>query len=129
MRTPESYLGYFRIDRYAGSPVQADRPADYTFPRTLGEDEFAYAGRWTVESERIVAGEDARLKLRFNAQKVYLVLGGHGDVRVTVNGKLRGRVRVGGDRLYTLVSQKRDRAGVLELRFTAGVSAYAFTFG
>ena len=64
MRTPESYLGYFRIDRYAGSPVQADRPAEYSFPRTLAEDEFAYDGTWTVESERIVAGENARLKLQ-----------------------------------------------------------------
>jgi hypothetical protein len=109
--------------------VQADRPAEYTFPRTLAEDEFAYDGTWTVESERIVAGEDARLKLRFHAQKVYLVLGGHGDVRVTVNGKLRGRVRVDGDRLYTLVAEKRDREGVLELAFTPKLSAYAFTFG
>ena len=129
MRTPESYLGYFRIDRYGGSPVQADRPADYSFPRTLAEDEFAYDGTWTVESERIVAGDNARLKLRFHAQKVYLVLGGHGDVRVTVNGKMRGRVRVDGDRLYTLVSQKQDREGVLELAFTPKLSAYAFTFG
>jgi len=129
MRTPESYLGYFRIDRYAGSPVQADRPAEYSFPRTLGEDEFAYDGTWTVESERIVSGKDARLRLHFHAQKVYLVLGGHGDVRVTVNGKLHGRVRVNGDRLYTLVSQKSDREGVLELAFTPKISAYAFTFG
>jgi hypothetical protein len=48
---------------------------------------------------------------------------------VTVNGKLRGRVRVDGDRLYTLVSQKRDREGVLELAFTPKLTAYAFTFG
>jgi cytochrome c biogenesis protein CcdA/thiol-disulfide isomerase/thioredoxin len=129
MRTPESYLGYFRLDRYAGSPVQADRQADYSFPHKLEQDEFAYDGKWTVESERIVAGENARLKLRFQAQKVFLVLGGHGDVRVTVNGKLRGRVRVDGDRLYTLVSQKRDHEGVLELAFTPKLTAYAFTFG
>lgn len=129
MRTPESYLGYFRIDRYAGSPVQADHPASYDFPHTLGQDKFAYDGTWTVESERIVAGDNARLRLRFLAKKVYLVLGGHGDVRVTLNGKLRGRVRVDGDRLYTLVAQKRDRAGVLDLAFTNGIAAYAFTFG
>jgi cytochrome c biogenesis protein CcdA/thiol-disulfide isomerase/thioredoxin len=129
MRTPESYLGYFRIDRYAGSPLQADHPADYTFPRTLDEGEFAYDGTWTVESERVVAGRDARLRLRFHAEKVYLVLGGHGDVRITLNGKLRGRVRVDGDRLYTLVSQKQDREGVLDLAFTPKLTAYAFTFG
>jgi cytochrome c biogenesis protein CcdA/thiol-disulfide isomerase/thioredoxin len=129
MRTPESYLGYFRIEGYAGSPVQADRAAGYSFPRTLEQDSFAYAGTWTVESERIVAGDDARLRLRFRAQKVYLVLGGHGDVGVTLNGHLRGRIRVDGDRLYTLVSQKQDRDGLLELSFTPEISAYAFTFG
>jgi hypothetical protein len=76
-----------------------------------------------------VAGDDARLRLRFHAQKVYLVLGGHGDVRITLNGHLRGRIRVDGDRLYTLVSQKQDRDGLLELSFTPEISAYAFTFG
>jgi hypothetical protein len=129
MRTPESYLGYFRIERYAGSPLQADRPATYSFPRTLAEDGFAYAGGWTVESERIVAGKDARLRLHFHARKVYLVLGGHGDVGVTLNGRLRGKIRVDGDRLYTLVSQKQDRDGLLELSFTPEITAYAFTFG
>jgi hypothetical protein len=36
---------------------------------------------------------------------------------------------VNGARLYTLVSQPRDRNGTLELAFTPGVEAYAFTFG
>jgi hypothetical protein len=129
MRTPESYLGYLRIEGYAGSPVQADRPASYRFPRTLRTDSFAYSGTWTVESERIVAGEDARLRLHFHARRVYLVLGGHGFVVVAVNGRVRGKIRVDGDRLYTLVSQKRDADGLLELSFTPALSAYAFTFG
>jgi hypothetical protein len=38
-------------------------------------------------------------------------------------------VRVDQDRLYTLLSQKADRDGRLDLRFSPGVSAYAFTFG
>jgi cytochrome c biogenesis protein CcdA/thiol-disulfide isomerase/thioredoxin len=129
LRTPESYLGYFRIERYAGSPLQADRPATYRFPRTLAEDSFAYYGVWTVESERIVAGKDARLRLHFRARKVYLVLGGQGDVGVTLNGHERGRIRVDGDRLYTLVSRKQERDGLLDLSFTPGITAYAFTFG
>jgi cytochrome c biogenesis protein CcdA/thiol-disulfide isomerase/thioredoxin len=128
-RTPESYLGYFRINGYAGSPLHADRPANYDFPPALAENEFAYSGVWTVESERIVAGEEARLRLHFHAHKVYLVLGGSGVVGLSLNGRVRGTIRVSGDRLYTLVSQKRARDGLLDLAFTPGVTAYAFTFG
>jgi hypothetical protein len=57
------------------------------------------------------------------------VLGGRGLVTVVVDGKLRGAVRVDSDRLYTLVSSRRVRDGVLELIFSPGVQAYAFTFG
>jgi len=58
-----------------------------------------------------------------------LVLGGHGNVDVLVNGKKQRRLRVDGDRLYTLVDSSQVREALLELRFTAGISTYAFTFG
>src|ERR671933_288756 len=127
--TPESYLGYERLDRYAGSPVVQDREASYRFPARLGAGELAYAGRWRVEGQRIVAGRDARLRLRFRARNVFLVLGGRGVVRASVDGRPVGTVRVAADRLYTLVSGPRLRSGLLELRFSPGVEAYAFTFG
>jgi cytochrome c biogenesis protein CcdA/thiol-disulfide isomerase/thioredoxin len=127
--TPESYLGYFRIDRYDGSPLSADVETNYSFPRKLPRDHLAYSGRWKVESEKIVSGEDAHLRLHFHARKVHLVLGGHGLVAVTVDGKLKGAIRVSEDRLYTLVSEPHVADGMLELMFTPGVQAYAFTFG
>src|SRR5919201_1299696 len=40
--TPESYLGYFRIDRYSGSRLSADVEASYHWPATLERDHFAY---------------------------------------------------------------------------------------
>ena len=44
--TPESYLGYARLDRYGGSPVIFDREAAYRLPsRALIQDELAYSGR------------------------------------------------------------------------------------
>jgi len=128
-RTPELYLGYLRIDAYVGSPLSVDTPARYTFPSAISPDRFAYAGTWTVEEERIVAGREARLRLRFRGRKVHLVLGGRGAVAVTLNGQKRGTVRVSGDRLYTLVSRPQAAEGLLELAFTPRVSAYAFTFG
>jgi cytochrome c biogenesis protein CcdA/thiol-disulfide isomerase/thioredoxin len=127
--TPESYLGYFRIARYSGSQLSADVERDYRFPTSLARDHFAYDGRWTVESERIVAGDGARLRLHFHARQVNLVLGGKGLVAVIVDGHAKGAVRVNGDRLYTLASSRAIRDGTLELAFTPGVQAYAFTFG
>jgi cytochrome c biogenesis protein CcdA/thiol-disulfide isomerase/thioredoxin len=127
--TPESYLGYERIDRFTGSKIRPDKEATYAFPAALGRDDFAYAGRWAVHAQRIVAGKDARLKLRFYARKVFLVLGGTGTVQVLVDGKPHGVVHVDSDRLYTLVDRDSIDDAVLELRFSPGVSAYAFTFG
>ena len=129
LRTPETYLGYLRIGNYAGSPVRTDRAARYTLPPSLGRDSFAYGGTWTVEGERILAGVGARLRLRFLARSVHLVLTGRGAVRVSLNGKAQPSVPVTGDRLYTLASRRRAREGLLDLRFTPGLSAYAFTFG
>jgi thioredoxin family protein len=57
------------------------------------------------------------------------VLGGAGDVRVLVGGTPTRTVHVNGDRLYTLVNGSKQVDTTLELRFSPGVSAYAFTFG
>jgi cytochrome c biogenesis protein CcdA/thiol-disulfide isomerase/thioredoxin len=129
LRTPESYLGYTRIGNYAGSPIRPDRPAAYRFPPSLAGDSFAYAGTWSVESERILAGRSARLRLNFLARSVHLVLGGRGVVHVKLNGRPLRTVNVTADKLYTLATQKQSRDGSLELSFTPGLSAYAFTFG
>jgi cytochrome c biogenesis protein CcdA/thiol-disulfide isomerase/thioredoxin len=129
LRTPETYLGYTRIGNYDGSPLRTDEAAKYTFPRALPGDSFAYAGTWTVEGERILAGSGARLRLNFLARSVHLVLGGRGQVHVKLNGHRLRTVQVVADKLYTLVTQKTAREGLLELSFTPGLSAYAFTFG
>ena len=46
-----------------------------------------------------------------------------------VDGKSTGAVTVDGHRLYTLRNAPRHEEAMLELRFTPGVQAYAFTFG
>jgi thiol-disulfide isomerase/thioredoxin len=129
LATPESYLGYERLDRFAGQ-VRPDVEAAYSFPRALPQNELAYAGRWKVEAQRAVARRDARLRLHFHAQHVYLVLGGTGRVRILLNGKRVRDVRVAGlPRLYTLLDFLAVRDGILELRVSRGVAGYAFTFG
>jgi thiol-disulfide isomerase/thioredoxin len=128
--TPETYLGFARLDRFVGSDVVPYREASYRFPLFLAPDQLAYAGRIRVENERIVAGTGARLRLRFQAREVNLVLGGRGTLEVYVDGRRRGTVAVRGEpRLYNLLRLPRHADRLLELRFTPGISAYAFTFG
>ena len=129
--TRESYLGYARLERFANGKVVLDTEHGYRFPtRPLRPDELGYAGRWTVEPERIVAGDDARLRLRFQANDVFIVLSGNGRVEALVDGRPAQTVRVAGaPRLYTIVGFPRLTRGLLELRFSPGVAGYAFTFG
>jgi cytochrome c biogenesis protein CcdA/thiol-disulfide isomerase/thioredoxin len=129
--TPESYLGYARLDpsRYRGIRIRPNVPRAYAFPRVLPQNALSYAGVWKIGDQRALAVAGARLRLHFHARNVYLVLGGHGSVQTFLDRKAAGSVRVDADRLYTLVSRRRLRDAVLELRFSPGVNAYAFTFG
>jgi cytochrome c biogenesis protein CcdA/thiol-disulfide isomerase/thioredoxin len=130
MMTPESYLGYERLARFAQKTITPDRFATYHLPPAdLQLNELAYGGRWKVQRERIVAGAGAQLRMRFQARSVHLVLGGHGSVAVIVDGKPLGVVPVRGSRLYTLAKLPTDQSRLLELHFSPGVEAYAFTFG
>jgi len=127
--TPESYLGYSRLDRNGGDRPIKDEEHAYTFPRGLLANELAFGGVWKLEDERAVAGLSAGLRLQYRARDVYLVLTGKGRVDVLVDGKPERMVRVAGDRLYTLVERPTLGDHLLELHFSPGLSAYAFTFG
>ena len=128
--TPESYLGFDRLANFFGSRVVANREASYHFPPFLGPGQLAYAGRLVVEPERIVARRGARLRIQFTAREVNLVLGGSGRLEVLLDGSRRRTLAIGGEpRLYRLLELPELREGLLELRFTPGLSAYAFTFG
>jgi len=132
VETPETYLGYERLERYYGGEIVPGREAGYRLPESLPPGGVAYGGRWTVEGERIVAGSDAQLRLRYRARKVHLVLGtssGPKTVEVSVDGKRLDAVRVTDDKLYTLASSFQLGDRVLDLRFDPGTEAYAFTFG
>jgi hypothetical protein len=126
--TPETYLGYKRLQSYQGSTLALDKPHVYTLPDRLIENALAYGGTWTVGGESILAGPDARLRLHFHAKAVYIVLGGRGTVRALIDGKPAGTLHVDAYRLYTVRSGALAD-GLLELRFSPGVRAYSFTFG
>ncbi len=127
-QTPETYLGTDRLERYVGSRIHPNVPAQYTFASALPMNDLTYAGNWTVGRQKIVAGLGARLRLHFVGRYVYIVLGGKGTVRALLDGKSR-TIRVDSDRLYTVVSGRAPREDVLELQFSPGINAYSFTFG
>ena len=127
--TPETYLGYARIRNYTGATIVPDQPTRYTFPNSLYSNAFSYDGTWRVSKDEITAIRDARLRLDFQARYVYLVLGGRGTVQVLIDGRRTKTVRVTAEQLYTLRAASTASHGLLELRFTPGVKAFAFTFG
>ncbi len=127
--TPETYLGYARIERYAGSKLAPGRPHAYVPPARLGPDELAYGGTWTVGPEQVVAGAGARIRLHYTARDVFIVVGGRGRMQVLVDGAAAGSVGIDGDRLYTAVHRAVSGEHLLELRLSPGLRAYSFTFG
>lgn len=128
--TPESYLGYEHPQNLAGQTVQEDQMTSYQAPGSIPLDEYAYNGQWSIGSERATAGHAATLSLNFQAKDVYLVLGGAGTIRVSVNGVPTRTVTVSGvPRLYQLVGPGNYTQALLSLAVSPGVQAYDFTFG
>jgi len=128
--TPESYLGYQHPQNLAGQTVQEGQMSTYQALSSIPPDEYAYNGNWLIGSESATAGARASLALDFQAKNVYLVLGGSGTVRVSVNGRQTQTVSVNGEpKLYQLVGSTSPQQALLSLDVSPGVRAYDFTFG
>jgi Thioredoxin like C-terminal domain len=142
--TPESYLGLARLERFASNEKAVAGARTYSFPKTLGQDQIAYQGPWTLSAQAAKPGQGSALELRFSADKVYLVIGpGHSGDRIglTLDGKplvetagadVKGsNVVLDAVRLYNLVDLKgKPGSHRLRLKFKdAGTAVYAFTFG
>src|ERR1019366_1798558 len=128
--TPESYLGYQHPQNLAGQTMQEDRMSTYQAPASIPQDEYAYNGEWSIGSESATAGQGAMLSLHYQARDVYLVLGGSGTIKVSVDGvQTRAIVVGGGPRLYQLVGSDSYQQRLLSLAVSPGVQAYDFTFG
>jgi thiol-disulfide isomerase/thioredoxin len=129
LMTPESYLGYARLSNYTGTRPVPNVLATYHFAKQIPDSTLSYDGRWRVGAEKIVAGPNARLRLRFQASNVYIVLGGNGTVESLIDGRHAGTIKVDAQRLYTVRASRTPTTALLELRFSPGVQAYSFTFG
>ena len=128
--TPESYVGYAEEQYDVGTTIVHDKAIVYNAPATVPLNNFAFDGTWDDHSQEATAGADASIELHFEANDVYLVMGGTGSVSVSFNGRPLTTVNVSGvPRLYTLFSGSALQTGQLDLHFSPGVQAYDFTFG
>jgi hypothetical protein len=148
LRTPETYLGYWRSGHFASPNGAAfDERRAYELPRRLGINHWALAGEWTIEAEKVVLDQaGGSIAFRFHARDAHLVLSQGSPepipFRVLLDGEAPGPSH-GDDvdedgngvlqdgRMYQLVRQHDAvRSRTLEIAFLApGAEAYSFTFG
>jgi thiol-disulfide isomerase/thioredoxin len=148
LRTPETYLGYGRGERFASpGPAPLDEARVYELPERLGFNSWGLAGEWTVGSENVILEQaGGSIAFRFGARDAHLVLSRRTAdpiaFRVLVDGEAPGALHgvdvdedgnglLDNGRLYQLVRQ----AGEVQDRTVAitfldpGAEAYVFTFG
>jgi cytochrome c biogenesis protein CcdA/thiol-disulfide isomerase/thioredoxin len=142
--SPETYLGTARAEGWIAAP----QPGTHSYPRatgTLPVSRFAFGGTWDIGSQPARAVRDAEIAARVVGRNVYLVLspaphGRPSTVDVLLDGRPipraaagadvhGGRVTVRRQRLYRLVALPRAEEHTLTLRFSPGVTGFAFTFG
>ena len=145
IRSPETYIGYWRVDRFVSPGGQARDVAKTYAPAPIKLNDWSLEGNWTIKRQSGVSNAaGGAIAYRFHSRDLHLVLAAPKPVRfrVTIDGKPPGRdagvdVKPDGagvvtnERLYQLVRQKgeiRDRTFRIEF-LDPGVEAFAFTFG
>jgi hypothetical protein len=148
VRSPETYIGYARADRFASAGgIKREGEKLYVEPDHLALNEWGLAGGW-VDHEQVAVLKSASGKIvfRFHARDLHMVLAGANGkpvrFRVTIDGQAPGENHgvdtdaqgngvVREDRLYQLVRQKGaigDHTFAIEF-LDPGVQAFSFTFG
>ncbi|MFA5038320.1 MAG: cytochrome c biogenesis protein DipZ [Candidatus Omnitrophota bacterium] len=143
--TPETYLGWGRINPLACRQVVRAGAQEFSMPGNLPEDSFAFDGAWDISEEAARASKGAALELHFRAEQVFLVVTPPeegGSIKVFLDGRPvdglsagkdveNARVELDVERLYHLIDLKgKPGSHILRLEFeNDGISAYAFTFG
>jgi hypothetical protein len=149
LASAETYLGYDRTLGFASPGGMAPKePHVYESSEHLGPNQWALAGDWTVDVDRVHLNEGSgRIDFSFHARDVNLVMGPpERDMsiafRVAMDGEPVGDAAgsdVSGDgtgalsqqRMYQLVRQRGpigDRVFTIEF-LDPGAEAFAFTFG
>jgi thiol-disulfide isomerase/thioredoxin len=152
--TGELYLGNRRGRIGNEGEFREDQIADYSFAGAIEENFFYATGRWASTAEYFEAVDDGAhtLRLKYEASAVNLVMASphtsSAEVviqqdgkpltraqatrdtrfRAATQGEEEGYVVVDSARMYFLIDNHEFGAHELELRCSAGVAAFAFTF-
>ncbi len=152
--TGELYLGNRRGRIGNEGGFREDQIASYAFSDAMEENFFYAEGRWASTAEYFEAVEDGphTLRLKYEAAAVNLVMAcphaPSGEVEILQDGEPLTRkqatrdtqfrsdsnggeqsyVHVDSARMYFLVNNHEYGAHELELRCSAGIAAFAFTF-
>ena len=148
LRTPETYLGYARRERFASPDGAAlGERRVFELPRRLRLNHWGLVGEWTIGRENVVLDRaGGSIACRFQSRDAHLVLspGAREPIpfRVLLDGEAPGPSHgvdvdedgngvLGDGRLYQLVrAYTAVRERTLEITFLEpGAEAYAFTFG
>jgi thiol-disulfide isomerase/thioredoxin len=150
----ELYLGNRRGRIGNEGGFKEDQIADYSFAGAIEENFFYATGRWASTAEYFEAVDDGAhtLRLKYEASAVNLVMASphtsSAEVviqqdgkpltraqatrdtrfRAATRGEEEGYVVVDSARMYFLIDNHAFGAHELELRCSAGVAAFAFTF-
>jgi hypothetical protein len=128
-RTPETFLGWTKDVNYAGSGEYRSGPGEFSFPDDQSADTFALDGGWTLETQYATpTTTEARIRLRYTASEVRVVLAGEGTVTATVDGR-PVRLEVSGTPRSHELRTGEPGAGTVDLEVSPGVEVYSFTFG
>jgi len=144
--SPETYLGSKRMQYYFPTGNINNGTQEFTLSKNLSQNSFSYGGKWTINDENAVSGDNATLNYNFIASKVFIILRPGtsivNTVKVYLDGKIidsslagtdvkNGIINVNADRLYNLVDfHGKTESHILKLEFQApGIQAYTFTFG
>lgn len=143
-RTPETYLGSRRVDRFTSAEPFESGTHEFTFPKSIQTHAFAYSGTWHISDQYSQSGTNAKLLLRYEGNKVFLVMHpttGNEQVKVFLDNELishnmsgedviNGIITLDEPRLYEIVDTKgKDGTHLLRLEFDSGIQIFAFTFG
>ena len=149
LRSPETYVGYERIERFASTTSAVlDRSQVYAAAARLRPNYWALSGDWTVKKGAAVVNKSGgRIAYLFHARDLHLVMGPSTPgtsvpFRVLIDGRPPGAAHgtdvddlgngtVTDQRLYQLIRQQKPIADRLfEIEFLdPGAETHAFTFG
>ncbi len=128
-RTPETYLGAWRADRFDG-PTLTTGPQTFTYPELQAKDSFSLQGKWNVTDKHITPdGEPATVRLDYHGRQVNLVISGEGTLKVTRNGESTIHNISGVPNALEVVRTEEPTTGVVEFEVSPGLELYSFTFG